>query len=172
MGGVDKTLLSLGRRAILGEILLRLAGQTSAVALSANGDPARFSAYPLRVLADPLPDQGPLAGVLAGLEWAAGIGAEAMLTVPGDTPFIPKDLAHRLAPSPAWASSGGRVHPLVALWPTSARDRLRAWDDARVRSFGEAIGMRTVAFEDPRAFLNVNTPADFAIAVEAARSMD
>jgi molybdopterin-guanine dinucleotide biosynthesis protein A len=171
MGGVDKPLLSLGRRTILAEILARLRPQVSAIALSANGDPARFGAYGLPVLADPVPDQGPLAGLLQGLEWAAGCGAEALLSVPGDTPFVPRDLAARLSPAPACASSGGQVHPLVALWPVACRDRLRAWTDPRVRSFAREIGMREVVCEEA-AFLNVNTPSDLAAAVEAARAMD
>ena len=124
------------------------------------------------MLPDPVPDQGPLAGVLEGLAWAARLGAEALLTVPGDTPFIPGDLAGLLRPAPACATSGGNVHPLVALWPIGCLDRLRGWKDPRVRSFAQAIAMRHVAFDDPAAFLNVNTPAELAMAVEAARSID
>jgi molybdopterin-guanine dinucleotide biosynthesis protein A len=172
MGGVDKPLLSLGRRTILAEILLRLRPQAAMVALSANGDPARFGAYGLPVLADPVPDQGPLTGLLQGLEWAARCGAEALLSVPGDTPFVPRDLVARLSPAPACAASGGHVHPLVALWPVASRSRLHAWTNPRVRSFASAIGMREVAFADAQAFLNVNTHADLAAAVEAARAMD
>jgi molybdopterin-guanine dinucleotide biosynthesis protein A len=164
MGGVDKPLLSLGRHTILAEILLRLRPQVAAIALSANGDPARLGAYGLPVLADPVPDQGPLAGLLQGLEWAAGCGAEALLSVPGDTPFVPRDLATRLSPAPACAASGGHVHPLVALWPVSCRHRLQGWTDPRVRSFAQAIGMREVVFADEAAFLNVNTPDDLAAA--------
>jgi len=171
MGGVDKPLLSLGDRTILAEILARLRPQAGAVALSANGDQARFGGYGLPVLPDPVADQGPLAGVLQGLEWAAGGGAEMLLTIPGDTPFVPRDLALRLCPAPACAASGGHLHPLVALWPVACRERLRSWTDKRVRSFAEAIGMRAVVFEDDGAFLNVNTPADLAAAVEAARRM-
>ena len=172
MGGRDKPLLSLGSRTILAEILGRLEGQAQAIALSANGDPLRFAAYHLPVLPDPTADQGPLSGVLEGLKWAASLGAEALLTVPGDTPFIPRDLAQRLQPAPACASSSGNVHPLAALWPVTCLDRLQTWQNPRVRSFANEIGMRHVAFPDPNAFLNVNTPADLAIAVEAARTMD
>jgi len=171
MGGVDKPLLPLGNRTILAEILSRLRPQAGVVALSANGDPSRFADYCLPVLPDPVPGQGPLAGVLQGLHWAARCGAEALLTTPGDTPFIPRDLAARLSPAPACASSGGHVHPLAALWPVACRGRLQGWTNPRVRSFAEAIDMRSVAFEDAAAFLNVNTPADLAAAVEAARRM-
>jgi len=167
MGGVDKPLLPLGGATILAEILARVRPQVAAVALSANGDPARFGAYALPVLPDPVADQGPLLGVLQGLEWAAGFGAEILLTVPGDTPFIPRDLVVRLSPAPACAASGGHIHPLVALWPVACRARLRGWTQRRVRGFAEAIGMRIVAFEDDGAFLNVNTDAD----LEAARRM-
>jgi molybdopterin-guanine dinucleotide biosynthesis protein A len=172
LGGGDKTLLSLGRRSMLAEILLRLRPQASAIALSANGNPARFAAYNLPVLADALPDQGPLAGLLQGLEWAADLGAQALLSVPGDTPFLPRDLAARLSPAPACAASGGEVHPLIALWPVACLGRLREWRNPRVRAFAEAIGMRQVAFDDASAFLNVNTPHALAAAVEAARRMD
>ncbi len=72
-----------------------------------------------------LPVEGPLAGLLAGLDWAAGLGADALLTVPGDTPFIPRGLAAALAPAPACAASNGRAHHLVALWPVACRDDLR-----------------------------------------------
>jgi molybdopterin-guanine dinucleotide biosynthesis protein A len=164
LGGVDKPLLRLGGTTILAELLARLRPQAEAVALSANGDPARFAAYDLPVLPDPVPDQGPLAGVLEGLHWAARCGAQALLTVPGDTPFIPSDLADRLSPAPACAASGGHVHPLVALWPVACRGRLQGWTGKRVRSFAEAIGMREVGFEDAGAFLNVNTPGDLAAA--------
>jgi molybdopterin-guanine dinucleotide biosynthesis protein A len=172
MGGGDKTLLRLGQRTILAEILRRLERQAAAVALSANGDPARFAAYGLPVLADATPDQGPLAGLLAGLEWAAGVGAEALLSVPGDTPFVPRDLVSRLSPAPACAASLGHVHPLVALWPVACLDSLRVWRNPRVRAFAESVGMRHVAFEDASAFLNVNTPEELTRAVEASRRMD
>jgi molybdopterin-guanine dinucleotide biosynthesis protein A len=135
------------------------------IAISANGDPARF-ATTLPVLPDPCPGQGPLAGVLAGLEWAAHLGAESLLTVPGDTPLIPRGLAGVLAPAPSVAESGGRVHHLVALWPVSAAGPLRDWlgrpGSRSVRAFAETLGMRRVAFPaDP--FANVNTPADLAV---------
>ena len=134
MGGRDKPLLSLGSRTILAEILGRLEGQAQAIALSANGDPSRFAAYHLPVLPDPTPDQGPLAGVLEGLKWAASLGAEALLTVPGDTPFIPRDLAQRLQPAPAGA---GSRHP--------ARARLRGVGRRGQRRDGSGAGGRMKA---------------------------
>lgn len=142
-----------------------------AIAIAANGNPDRFAPFGFPVVPDgDFMDQGPLAGVLAGLEWAHGVGATALLTVPGDTPFIPADLAAALTPAPAFAASGGRHHHTIALWPVQARIALRTHlsqpGPRDVARFGAAIGMRPVAFSaDPwDPFLNVNTPADLETA--------
>ena len=172
LGGGDKPLRMLGGQPLLAHVLARLAaGGERAVALSANGDPARFARFGLPVLDDgAFAGQGPRAGVLAGLDWAASRGAGTLLTVPGDTPFIPRDLVALLAPAPSCAASGGRVHHLVALWPVAARAALRsrlATDGPRnVAAFAMTLGLRAVAVAvgdqpcDP--FLNVNTPEDLA----------
>jgi molybdopterin-guanine dinucleotide biosynthesis protein A len=165
MGGVDKALLPLGGGTVIGHLLDRLAGQCGVVAVSANGDPERYASLGLAVLADDVPGRGPLGGVLAGLDWAASLGAGSVLTVPGDTPFIPRDLVARLGPAPAWAESATELHPLVAVWPVACRGVLRAWlggqASGRVRSFGGQIGMRAVWFDDsPDPFHNINTPDD------------
>lgn len=169
MGGGDKALLELGGRPILSWILDGLEGP---VALSANGDASRFATFGLPVLADAAghAGQGPLAGLCAGLGWAAGLGAEWLLSVPGDTPFLPHGLAGRMMPGPSVAVSGGRRHPLVAVWPVAARARLEALLAApgsrAVGAFAAGLDMRPVEFlatgED--AFLNVNTPDDLAAA--------
>lgn len=175
MGGGDKTLRPLGGEATLARILRVLRPELPLLAISANGDPERFRDFGLPVLADAAPvgaagDGGPLAGVLAGLDWAAAAGASALLTVPGDTPFIPPRLASRLAPAPAVAASGGRVHHLVALWPVVIRHALRAHlarsAGREVRLFAATLSMRVVSFPDatPDPFFNLNTPADFAAA--------
>jgi len=176
LGGADKALVSLGAETLLGHLLARLDGQVGAVAISANGDSVRFAAFGKPVLGDgPFAGQGPLAGLLAGLDWAAELGAGELLTVPCDTPFVPADLVARLGRSPARAASGGQPHHLVALWPVAARVALRARlseTAARgVAEFSASLGMRTVAFSsvafagaawDP--FLNINTPEDLAMA--------
>ena len=112
--------------------------------------------------------QGPLAGVLAGLDWAASLGATALLTVPGDTPFVPSGLAAALSPAPACAATGRRAHHLVALWPVEQRERLRALLSApgprHVARFATMIGMRRVDFPVGRwdPFINVNTQTELA----------
>jgi molybdenum cofactor guanylyltransferase len=169
MGGGDKPLLDLAGTRIIERIVASL--DVPHIAISANGDPECFAALKLPVLSDgDFAGEGPLAGVLAGLEWAASQGAETLLTVPGDTPFIPKGLAAALAPAPACAASNGRVHHLVALWPVARHGELRRFlseqDRRDVAYFGRRISMRRVDFPaakwDP--FFNVNTPEDLAAA--------
>jgi molybdenum cofactor guanylyltransferase len=169
MGGGDKTLLELSGKRVIEHILAAL--ETPDIAISANGDPARFSAFGLPVLNDgEFAGQGPLAGVLAGLDWAASRGADRLLTVPGDVPLIPTGLAAALVPAPSCAASNGRLHHLVALWPIEVRDDLRRLLSAPGRRdvvhFARRIGMRTVDFPAPiwDPFLNVNTPEDLASA--------
>jgi molybdopterin-guanine dinucleotide biosynthesis protein A len=173
LGGGDKPLLPLRGAPMLERLLIVMRGEAPNCAISANGDPARFSAFGLPVLADGrFEGEGPLAGVLAGLDWASGLGAKALLTVPGDTPFIPPGLVAALAPEPACAASNGRLHHLVALWPVAAREALRQLLSASPRRdvayFGQQIGMRQVEFPvtkwDP--FMNINTPEELALARE------
>jgi molybdenum cofactor guanylyltransferase len=169
MGGGDKPLLDLAGRRMIERIVAAI--RLPHIAISANGDPARFASLHLPVLSDgAFIDQGPLAGVLAGLDWAASLDAGALLTVPGDTPFIPTNLAAALAPAPACAASNDRPHYLAALWPIACRADLRLLLSTPgrrdVANFATRIGMRRVDFPaakwDP--FLNVNTPDDLAVA--------
>jgi molybdenum cofactor guanylyltransferase len=169
LGGGDKPLLDLAGKRMIERIVAAL--DAPHIAISANGDPARFASLHLPVLGDgAFIDQGPLAGVLAGLDWAASLGAEALLTVPGDTPFIPQGLAAALAPAPACAASDDRPHYLVALWPVACRGDLRRLLSAPgrrdVANFASRIGMRRVDFPTAKwdPFLNVNTPDDLAAA--------
>ena len=171
MDGQDKPLLEIGGVPMLARIVATLRADGHVIAISANGDPARFAAFTAPVLPDgAFRGEGPLAGVLAGLDWAATLGVEALLTVPGDTPFIPRGLAAALAPPPACAATNGRAHHLVALWPVACRADLRrvlsAPGPRDIARFAAGIGMRRVDFAvakwDP--FLNVNTPEDLAAA--------
>ncbi len=173
MGGADKPLLDLDGQPILAHILDALSPLP--IAISANGDLDRFATFGLPVLPDGrFAGQGPLAGLLAGLDWAADRRADVLVTVPGDTPFVPRELAAALAPAPACAMSLGRRHPLVAVWPVACRTALAGWlEDARSRAvarFASSIGMRCVDFRvqgaDP--FLNVNTPDDLDTARKVA----
>ncbi|MBL6455611.1 molybdenum cofactor guanylyltransferase MobA [Belnapia sp. T6] len=179
MGGGDKPLRLLGGRPLLDHVLARVAPQVAGVILNANGDPARFAPYGLPVVPDPLPDHpGPLAGILAGLDWAAAQRPEVadILSVPGDCPFLPPDLlarleaARRAAGVPlACAASGGQTHPPVALWPVALRGALRTalLDGERkidrwTARFGCAAADWPATPRDP--FFNANAPADLALA--------
>jgi len=182
LGGGDKPLRPLGGRPILERLVEGFAPRLAALAISANGDPARFAAYGLPVLADPLPDYpGPLAGLLAGLEWAAALpDVKALLTLPGDTPFLPDDLALRLGlpleagAAAAIAASGGRRHPVAGLWRVSLADDLRrflvAEGERKVGLWAERVGAVTVEWpvtgRDP--FFNINHPDDLALAESLA----
>jgi molybdopterin-guanine dinucleotide biosynthesis protein A len=170
MGGADKALLMLAGRPLVAHLAARLGPQVDLLALSANGDAARFAALGLPVLTDApgTQGQGPLAGVLAGLDWAAGQGAAALVTASVDTPFVPRDLVARLAAAAqgraALAVSDGRIHPTAALWPVAGRARLRALFDAGERRLRVALhGAAEVTFDaTPDPFFNINTPEDLA----------
>ena len=178
MGGGDKPLHVVGGRTALARIVDRLAPQVERVILNANDDPTRFASFGLPVVADSLPDHpGPLAGVLAALDWtAANMSAVAwVVTAPGDAPFVPHDLVARLHAERrrgdtrfACAASQGRTHPVIALWPVAIRDELRrAVAEQAIRKidvFTQQGGCATAewpaASVDP--FFNVNTPDDLA----------
>lgn len=171
MGGADKALIRLAGRPLAAHLAAALGPQVQALAISANGDPGRFADLGLPVLADAAP-MGPLSGILAGLLWAAGQGAQALVSAPVDTPFLPADLVARLAAPgpavPALAQAGGRLHPAVALWPVGLAAPLAAFlasgAKPRVTDFAFAQGAQAVEFPDPTAFDNLNTPEDLAAA--------
>jgi molybdenum cofactor guanylyltransferase len=176
MGGGDKPLRNVDGRPMLARIIAALGVRY--VAISANGNPDRFAAFDLPVLSDGVfAGQGPLAGVLAGLAWAASLRLDALLTVPGDTPFVPSGLAAALWPPPACAASLGRPHYLTALWPVTCHEQLAALLAApgprSVARFAAVIGMRAIDFAvqtwDP--FFNVNTLDDLDTACTLARAM-
>ncbi|MEM9221249.1 MAG: molybdenum cofactor guanylyltransferase MobA [Pseudomonadota bacterium] len=176
MGGGDKALLEVGGRPILDHVVDRLRPQARPLALNANGDPARFVRYGLPVIADTVADRpGPLAGVLAGLEWAAAEGFDGLVTVAADTPFFPKNLVEQLravrSQNPiALAATphpeGGELrHPTFGLWATDLRGDLRRAIDEGTRKIvawadhhGAASAMFATEPFDP--FFNINTPQD------------
>ena len=182
MGGGDKALLRIGSATILDRVLERLAPQCSRIIINANGDPQRFAFTRLPVIADDVPDfAGPLAGVLAGLDWAAthAPGTDFIASVPGDCPFLPRDLVGRLHAARtaddktlACARSGEWRHPVVGLWPVALRDDLRrALVEEHLHKIEVWTARHGVAIADWPAtpvdpFFNVNTPDD---AAEAGR---
>jgi molybdopterin-guanine dinucleotide biosynthesis protein A len=135
MGGGDKCLRPLGGRPLLAHVIERVRPQLRALVLNANGDPVRFSAFDLPMAPDTIPDfAGPLAGVLAGMDWAAANAPDCLwiVTVPTDSPFLPRDLVARLVAERdidqadmACAMSAGQRYPVVGVWPVRLRDELR-----------------------------------------------
>jgi molybdenum cofactor guanylyltransferase len=178
MGGGDKGFRVVAGRRLLDHVITRLQGQCAAIAINANGDPARFAEFGLAVLADSVEGHpGPLAGVLAGMEWAASQGATAIVTAAADTPFFPTDLVARLqaAAGPsglvlaASPDGEGRMQrqPTFGLWPVALRrDLERALNTGlrKIVQWTEAHHATTAEFAatpfDP--FFNVNTPEDIA----------
>ncbi len=185
MGGGDKCLLPLGGKPLLTYSIDRLRPQVADLALNANGDPARFKDFNIPVVPDSIEGfAGPLAGVLAGLDWAAGEGSEYIVTAAADTPFFPTDLVPRLmlavenvAKPIALARTGVGRHPTFGLWPVDLREDLRAALEngtRKVVAWTEKHGTTYADFPtagfDP--FFNVNTPEDLAEAealLEAAQ---
>ncbi len=178
MGGGDKGLRLLGGQTLLGRVRDCLAPQVAQMALNANGDAARFEGMGMPVVADSVAGfAGPLAGVLAGLDWAASQGAKTIVTAAADTPFFPCDLVPQLllasegmthplvlAATPD-AKRGRARHPTFGLWPVALRDDLRAALEGGLRKvvlWTDTHGGREAMFPQEEAFFNVNTPEDLA----------
>jgi len=173
MGGGDKCLQILGDRPLLSHVIERVAPQTTKLALNANGDPARFARWGLPVLGDPVPGApGPLAGILAGLRWAQ----DKLLVVPGDAPFLPRDLMRRLShvfdgqqAEVVVAARGETVQPVISLWAAHlgpAIEGALAADQRGVEVFIRTRKWAAAPFDDAAGdpFFNVNTPEDLLAA--------
>ena len=184
MGGGDKPMRTIGGRTILDRVIARLAPQCDGLILNANGDPARFAAFGLPVIADGIADfPGPLAGILAGLDWAAANrpGVKFVLSAAADCPFLPRDLVARLYHTLeaenaelAVAASDGQSHPVIGLWSVSLRDALRhalvVEDIRKIDRWTARYRLTTVtwAVEPLDPFFNANTMDDIAEAERLA----
>lgn len=180
--GGDKALVHLAGEPMIGRVVRCLAPQVSHLIINANGEASRFEAFGLPVIADAIEDRGPLAGVLAAMDWTMSNApaTAAVLSVSTDTPFLPKDLAQVLsagtqgkaAHTAAIAMSAGRLHPVIGLWPVTLRGALqRTLDEGRlsVERFAQSVQAIAVPFTlrtigpvtlDP--FFNANTPGELA----------
>ena len=178
MGGGDKAMLEVGGRAILDHVVERVVPQCTQVLVNANGDPSRFARFGLPVVADGVAGHpGPLAGVLAALDWVAQdrFGTEWVASVAGDCPFVPCDLVSRLHAARAAqdaelavAASGGRTHPVIGLWPVGLREALRrALVVEEMRKIDRWTARYRIAtaewpLEPVDPFFNANRPQDLA----------
>jgi molybdenum cofactor guanylyltransferase len=186
MGGGDKALIRIGNETILQRALARLTPQVSGVVLNVNGDPARFAAFGLPVVADSVPDfAGPLAGILAGLDWVAANRPDVawVVSVPGDCPFLPRDLVARLHEARiaegkplACAHSGDWRHPVAGLWQVALREDLRqaitieGLRKIEVWTARHGVALADWPVEPVDPFFNVNTPEDVERATKLAEA--
>jgi molybdenum cofactor guanylyltransferase len=184
MGGGDKPMRRIGGRTILERVIARLKPQCDGLILNANGDPARFAAFGLPVIADTVENfPGPLAGILAALDWAAANRPDVawVLSAAADCPFLPRDLVARLHQARAdedaqlaVAASNGQSHPVIGLWSVSLRDELRhalvVEDIRKIDRWTARYRLATVTWPakplDP--FFNANTMDDIAEAERLA----
>ena len=185
-GGGDKSLRDLAGRPMLAHVLDRFSPQVARVVLNANGDPARFARFSLPVTPDSVGGYvGPLAGVLAGMEWCIVHAPQSthIATVSADAPFIPPNLVARFVEgcrdypaSIAIARSTGELHPVIGLWPVShARDlrdsllagvrKVLAWTD-RHGTVAVDFPFAQIAGSEIDPFFNANHPEELA---EASR---
>ncbi len=178
MGGGDKPLRTIGGKAILDHVIERLEPQCAGLLINANGPPDRFAAWGLPVAADSVEGfAGPLAGILAGLDWAAAHSPAAthVVSVAADTPFIPRDLVARLRDGLqaadaelAVAASGGWRHPVIGLWPVTVREALRqaltSEGERKIDRFTARYRVAAVEWpsEPVDPFFNANAPEDIA----------
>jgi molybdenum cofactor guanylyltransferase len=176
MGGGDKSLRLLGRQTLLDRVIDRVRPQVAALVLNANGDPVRFARFGLPVVTDSIADfAGPLAGVLAGLDWTAANRPDCkfVVSLATDAPFLPADLVARLVDGMAaqgadlaCAASGGQLHPVIGLWPVRLREELRhALAAERIRKVDVwTARYRLAAVDFPITgadpFFNANRPED------------
>lgn len=171
MGG-DKPSRRLNGRPLLDHALAASRAWSDSVAVCVRR-PGQIECAKVRILTD-VPDiPGPLAGLTAALDWARDQGSGRVLVIPCDMPLLPADLARRLdaalAPEVgvAVAASGGRPHPVCALWRTRVRPLLdRQARDGRLSltALAERAGVATAAWPDAPfdPFANINTQADLA----------
>jgi molybdopterin-guanine dinucleotide biosynthesis protein A len=178
MGGGDKPMRTIGGRSILERVIARLNPQCSGLILNANGDPARFAAFGLPVIADGVADfPGPLAGILAALDWTAANRPEMplVLSAAADCPFLPRDLVSRLHQALAEqnaelavAASGVQSHPVIGLWRVALREELRhalvVEDVRKIDRWTARYRLATVSWptEPLDPFFNANTMDDIA----------
>ena len=178
MGGGDKPMRKVGGRTILDHVIQRLAPQCDGLVLNANGDPARFASFGLPVIADTVENYpGPLAGVLAALDWTAENRPDAawVVSAAGDCPFLPRDLVQRFhrariaeGAELAVAMSGGQTHPVIGLWSVALRNELRhalvEEDMRKIDRWTARYRLATVSWSTEPAdpFFNANTVEDLA----------
>ena len=166
--GGDKALQLLRGRALIDWVLDAVEPQSDEVLINANTHSETFAARGCRVIPDLIPGwAGPLAGVQAALRVAR---CELVASVPCDAPFLPDDLIDRLLAAigsceAAVAVAGGRRQPAIALYRKDVLPKLDAFLENGGRKVGawlDTLRLSEALFDDPAAFININSQEDMA----------
>ena len=191
--GALKPLRLLAGRPMAAHVVDRLRPQVMDLVIVANDPAPEFRALGVPVVGDPPDIQeaarregrrlGPLAGILAGMEWARRHHPHSgwVLTAPADVPFLPLDLTVRLCglmhvpePDVLMVRHGKRREHTLAVWSVKlAADLRRAILEEgmrRVETFAQRYAFEELVWPGNAApFLNVNTPAELS---EAMRRLE
>ena len=177
MGGKEKALVPLLDRPLLSYVLESISGQVAPIALNINTSLDKFNKFGYQIIEDPIKGHlGPLAGILASLNWAHTLNHKWVLTLPCDTPFLPKNLVEEmikvksndLSLDLVIARSKGYNHPVIALWKSELKSKLRIALEEGVRKidlFTANLKIGYVDFDSRKniqfdPFTNLNSPLD------------
>ncbi len=181
MGGKEKALIRLLDRPLLSYVLEKVSGKVAPIALNINTNFDNFQKFGYKIIKDPIKGYlGPLAGILASLNWAKEINQDWVLTLPCDTPFLPNNLVQSMVEAKnktpevdlVVAKSRGFNHPVIALWKSNINNKLQNALNEGVRKidiFTAQLNIAYVDFDniqnsDFDPFTNLNAPQDLILA--------
>lgn len=181
MGGKEKALIPLLDRPLLSYVLESISGQVAPIALNINTNLDQFYKYGYQIIEDPIKGHlGPLAGILASLNWAHTLNQKWVLTLPCDTPFLPKNIVGEMIKAKnndlsldlVVARSKGYNHPVIALWKSELSSKLKISLEEGIRKidlFTANLKIGYVDFDSNKniqfdPFTNLNSPLDLIYA--------
>ncbi len=181
MGGKEKALIRLLDRPLLSYVLEKVSGKVAPIALNINTNFDDFQKFGYKIIKDPIKGHlGPLAGILASLNWAKEINQDWVLTLPCDTPFLPKNLVQSMVEAKnktpevdlVVAKSRGFNHPVIALWKSDINNKLQNALNEGVRKIDIFTAQLKIAYvdfdniqnSDFDPFTNLNAPPDLILA--------
>lgn len=132
MGGVDKGLVGFRDQPMITHTVNLVRPFVGELIISCNRNEPEYQQLADITVADPVEGfQGPLMGILAGLQNAAG---ESLLVLPCDTPLLNAEVLNRLTSvagenpeAIVVLAEAGRLHPLHAVIPVALVSDLEQW---------------------------------------------